>query len=343
MKVFLSGATGFIGSHTLKTLLERGYFVRISIRKNSVCENIKGFLESCDVMEGDLSDLDFALKCVRGCDAVIHTAGKVLPSIQENVRSDVIRSNYTTTHNIFAACEKEKIDRIVFLGSIFGLGKGNGKNPADENVQFNLRRLEEKIPYVKAKRMAEVLADRFVKRGVPIIRVYPNFCLGEGDIYLSSSKAILPFVAGMDLFFDMGLNIQWVGDAAKSLVLALERGKDGEKYISGGDNIMFEEVGKIVAKIMGRKPPGKKINPTIFKFLFFLPDKILRKLDAWMARRIKIIDVGMLLISSERYWFYSDKRAREELGYTSQPLEETLKEAINWLRTRRRPNKSKVK
>jgi len=333
-KVYLSGATGFIGSWTLKALIERGYNVRISIRPSSNLENIKRYIEDgkVEVLEGDLHDYEFAKKCVKGCKGVIHVAGWVNVSVNPKHKDEIIRSNYETTKNVISAsAEEEGIEKIVFLGSIFGLGKGKGREIADENVEYNLWKLAEKIPYVKAKRMSEELIDDFVERGLPIVRVYPNFCIGEGDIYLSSSRSILPYAipGGMKFYFDMGINIQWVGDAAKSLVLAFERGKPGEKYLVGGENLFMKEIAKIASRFSGNPSPKIKIDPEIFKIFLLTPQNLLVKVEKLIRKTG--LDIGMLLISSYKYWFYSDEKARRELGYTSRPAEETIKEATEWI------------
>ncbi|MCS7213893.1 MAG: NAD-dependent epimerase/dehydratase family protein [Candidatus Calescibacterium sp.] len=331
MKVFLSGSSGFIGSWTLRRLIENGYDVRISIREKTNLENINNYLDKIEVLKGDLSDKEFALACVDGCDAVIHTAGKVIPSINPKSNEEVMSSNYVSTHNILFASEQKKVKKFVFLGSIFGLGKGSGREIADESVEFNLKGLMKLIPYVRAKRMSEIIVEEFLKRGLPIVRVYPNFCLGEGDIYLSSSKAIVPFVLGVDFYIEGGINIQWVGDAASSLILALEKGKVGEKYISGGTNLTTYEIGEKVSQILGRNPPRKNINPYIFRAIAKLPYPIISVLDNLFERRMKL-DLGSVIISSYGYWFYSDNKARKELGYKSRPAEETLKEAVMYVK-----------
>jgi dihydroflavonol-4-reductase len=328
--VFLTGATGFIGSWTLKELLSNGYKVRISLRENSNTKNIKSFLDKVEVLFGDLKDENFVRECLKGCEYVIHTAGKVDTSLIKEKQAEIMTANYISTQNLFKQAIRSRVKKIVFLGSIFGLGKGKDKNLADETVQFNLEHLEKKIPYVRAKRMSEIIADEYIRAGLKCVRVYPNFCLGEGDIYLSSSKAILPFVMGMNFYFDMGINIQWVGDAAKALVLALEKGKEGEKYIVGGENIHYEKIGKIVCERLGKPSPKTKVSPKIFKIFLFTPQKILELIEKKILKNVKL-DVGTLLIASEKYWYYSDNKARNELGYSSRSVEETLYEAVDWI------------
>lgn len=340
--IFLSGASGFIGSHTLEELLKNKYKVRISLRKGSNTDNIKKFLDKVEVFYGDLSDRYFAEECVKDSEYVIHIAGKVDTSVSSSKREEIILSNYLTTNNIFSSALKAKVKKVVFLGSIFGLGKSKNKTPADENVEFNLYHLAKKIPYIRAKRMSEIMADDFLEMGLPIVRVYPNFCIGKGDIYLSSSKAILPFLNGVNIYFEGGINLQWVGDAAKALVLALEKGKEGEKYLVGGENLTSEEIFEKVMKITGKEAKGRKISPSVFKIFFYLPQPILDIAERMLKRKIKL-DIGSLMILTEKYWFYSDEKARRELGYTSRPIDETISEAVNWLKEFLKTKKEKGK
>ena len=333
-KVYVSGATGFIGSWVIKNLIQKGYDVRVSVRPSSNTENIKKYVAEgkIEVFEGDLEEPDFARKCVKGCDAVIHLAGWVNVSLNPKLKDRIIRANYNTAKNVLSASyHEDRIKKVVFLGSIFGLGKGEGREIADEQVEYNLWGLASKIPYIKAKRMSEEIADEFSEKGLPITRVYPNFCLGEGDIYLSSSKTIFPYVVpgGMKFYFDMGINVQWVGDAGKSLVLALERGKNGEKYLVGGENLFMKEVADISSRFAGNPPPKYKIDPVVFRPLLLAPPYLLYRVEKYVRKFG--LDAGMLLISSYKYWFYSDDKARKELRYRSKSAESTIQEATKWI------------
>lgn len=336
MKIYLSGATGFIGSHTLQQLVEDGFDVRISVREKSNLKNIQKYPKKIEIFEGDLTNLDFAKRCVSGCDAVIHLAGWVQVAVSKRFREEVWNSNYKTTENMFTSCLENKTKKVVFLGSLFGLGKGEGRTAADENVNYNLGDLASKITYAKAKRQCEILRDNFLSKGLPVVTVYPNFCFGEGDIYLSSSVMIYPFLKGkMKILFDMGVNVQWVGDAARSLILSLEKGKIGEKYLSGGENLETAEIFKILSQITGVPLPRTKVDPKFLRILFRFPDFALEKIEDIFRKTFKM-NMGMALISSKQFWFYSDSKIRKELGYKSIPARETLKRAAEWLMKNRK-------
>jgi dihydroflavonol-4-reductase len=122
--VFLTGATGFIGSWTLKELLSNGYKVRISLRENSNTKNIKSFLDKVEVLFGDLKDENFVRECLKGCEYIIHTAGKVDTSLIKEKQAEIMTANYISTQNLFKQAIRSRVKKIVFLGSIFGLGKG---------------------------------------------------------------------------------------------------------------------------------------------------------------------------------------------------------------------------
>lgn len=331
--VYVSGATGFIGSHTMRVLAERGYRVRISRRKASKVENLTDYLNKTEILEGDLGDLSFAKECVEGCDGVIHLAGWVRMAVDPKVEQEVIRSNYQTTRNVFEACRAAGTPRVLFLGSIFGFGRGEGAEAADETVKFNLEDLAKKVPYVRAKKQCEEARDEFVGKGVPIATVYPNFCFGEGDVYLSSSRALVPYLKGqMGVYLDGGINVQGVDDAATSLVLGMEKGKPGEKYLSGGENLEYREMYRILEGITGIKAPRRGINPAVLNIFYRLPRAALVPVERFLYDRFKL-EMGMVLIAAKRYWYYSDAKIRRELGYVSQPAPVVLGKAARWLQS----------
>ncbi|MBI2059846.1 MAG: NAD-dependent epimerase/dehydratase family protein [Nitrospirae bacterium] len=332
-RVYVSGATGFIGSHTMRVLTERGYRVRISRRKSSKIENLAAHQNGVEILDGDLGDLAFAKECVKGCDGVIHLAGWVRMSVDPKLEQEVIRSNYQTTRNVFEACRAAGTPRVVFLGSIFGFGRGEGREAADETVQFNLEDLARKVPYVRAKKQCEEARDEFVGKGVPVVTVYPNFCFGEGDVYLSSSRAIVPYLKGqMSVYLDGGINVQGVDDAGASLVLGLEKGKAGEKYLSGGENLEYREMYRILESATGIKAPRRAVNPALLNIFYRLPRAALVPVERFLYSRLKL-EMGMVLIAAKRYWYYSDAKIRRDLGYVSQPAPVVLGKAARWLQS----------
>lgn len=328
MKTFITGATGFIGSHLLRKLVECQEYEKIYVltRKGSATENIKDIAKNgnVEIVRGDLLQPSTYILQIEKCEHIYHTAGFI--GTHKAYREIVFTLNYKTSHHLLKTVLKTKPEKIVYLASIFALGKGEDKELADENISYNLDRLAELIPYFKAKRKAEVEAFEFVQKGLNIVFGFPCYCLGPGDVYLSSSRILLAGMKGFHFYSDGGINIVDVRDVAEGLYLCMKKGKKGEKYILGGYNLTFKEFFVELNRITRRCYPYIKI-PREFLILT-------GKIGERLFGKRSIVDEGSARIMCE-YWFYSSEKAKRELGYKTRPLQETLRDAVEWFRTHR--------
>lgn len=315
--ILVTGATGFIGSHTTRAFVKRGYNIKVTARASSSLANIVDIVEQIEVVECNLVDEKDVAKAIRGVEAIIHIAGCV--STHPKDRENVYASNYIATRNVLKAAWNEGVGRFIYVGSIFALGKGTEFMPADEDVRYNLEHLRGKIHYFDAKRLAELEVDNYEEQGLPIVRIYPNFCLGPGDIHLSSSKFLVAQLNGLLPFYiGGGINVQDVRDAAEGIFLGYEVGRTGQKYIIGGRNMSFSEFFMDVERITGAPAPKIRI-PKALAYIF----------ASVMHRFTSLIDPASILIMGD-YWYYDDRKARAELGYTSRYLGETIRDAVRW-------------
>ena len=164
------------------------------------------------------------------------------------------------------------------------------------------------MPYVQAKREAELIAPRARERGMPIVFAYPCFCYGPGDVYESSSDLLAGFLAGsLPAYINGGHNAMDVRDAADRLILAMERGSIGERYLLGGENITFEQLFGLLTYVTGRRGPRVKLAPALARALASAADRVAREPPLTLQ----------MALMSQRRWYYDDGRARAELGYTS--------------------------
>lgn len=325
---FITGATGFIGSHLLKKILDSGDYekVYLLVRKNSIVENLKDEMgrKGVVLINGDLLNPDSFTGILYECEHIYHTAGFV--GTNRAYKEDVFKLNYHSTINLLNAIKKTKPKKVLYLASIYALGKGKGKEVADENVEYNLQELAEKIPYLKAKRMADLEAFRCAEEGIPVVFGFPCYCLGPGDIYLSSSRIVLASMKGIMRFYvDGGINVVDVRDVAEGLYLCMKKGRVGEKYILGGYNLTFRELLLELSKFT-RTYPYFRIPSWTVRSAGYILELLLGKTS--------LIDYGSALIMSE-FWFYSSQKAERELGYKIRPLEETLRDSVEWLRRHR--------
>lgn len=322
MNAFLTGATGFVGSNLLRRITGEYERVYVLVRSSSVSENIKWIEgEKVSLVKGDLLEPSSFIKELSKCEHVYHTAGFI--GTNRAFKEIVFKLNYETSLNLLKCVEMTKPLKVVYLASIYALGKGKKDKPADESVEFNLQDFAEKIPYIKAKRMAEEQAFRFAEKGVPIVFGFPCYCVGPGDIYLSSSRIVLASMNGFLRFYvDGGINVVDVRDVVDGLYLCMKNGKLGEKYILGGYNLTFKELGHELSKVTGTTP-------------YFKTPHFVIKTGGYLAELIfgkgSIIDYGSALIMCE-YWFYNSEKAKRELGWSIRPLSETLKDSVEWLR-----------
>ncbi len=316
-KVLVTGATGFIGRNLVEELLRNGYEVRVLVRK-------KGKVEWCGEVEevvGDVLVYDTLSPAFEGVDGVFHLAGVI--STRRRDEKFMYEINYIGAKNVFENALKAGVKRFLYLASIFALGVGNREHPADENVKYNLGHL--KIAYFRAKRAAEMESINYLDRGLPVIYVYPTFCLGPGDEYISSSRLLVEFMRGrIPAAAPGGFNVIDVRDTARGLRLGYEKGKVGERYIIGGTNITYFDFLREVARLTGRSPPR-----------FIVPAPVIRIAGEVMDVLLKNppIDHGVGLMAGY-YWYYDDSKSRRELGHTSRPLSETIVDAVRWFRDR---------
>ena len=323
MNAFITGATGFIGSHLLKRIAGDYEKIYVLVRKHSVPENIKWTegMDNISIVKGDLLELSTFIDYFSKCEHIYHTAGFV--GTNRKFRNEVFKLNYETSLNLLKAAEITKPLKVMYLASIYALGKGEKDKPADETIEYNLQNFAEKIPYMKAKRMADGFAFELAEKGFPIVFGFPCYCLGPGDIYLSSSRIVLASMKGLLRFYvDGGINVVDVRDVAEGLYLCMKKGKAGEKYLLGGYNLSFKALFLELSKFTNCRP-------------YFKLPKGLVKSAGWLAELIlgktTIIDYNSALIMCE-YWFYNSDKAKRELGWKVRPLQETLKDSVQWFK-----------
>jgi len=323
MNAFITGATGFIGSHLLRRISEEYEKIYLLVRKESLTENIK-WIEGKDnisIVKGDLLEPSTFIDYLSRCEHIYHTAGFV--GTNRAHKDLVFKLNYEASVNLLKALEKVKPLKVVYLASIYALGKGEKDKPADETVEYNLENFARKIPYMKAKRMADGFAFELAEKGMPIVFGFPCYCLGPGDIYLSSSRFILASMNGFLRFYvDGGINVVDVRDVAEGLFLCMKKGRAGEKYLLGGYNLTFKELFYELYRFTNCRPYFK-IPKGAVKFAGYLAELIFGKKS--------IIDYNSALIMCE-YWFYNSDKAKRELGWQVRPLEETLRDSVQWFR-----------
>ena len=317
----VTGATGFIGSHLVEQLLDRGEEVRVLVRDPAKLEAVGlAGRKGLSVARGDLLEPASIKSAVAGVSRVYHVAGFI--STARRDRDKLHRINHEGTATLLSALERTAVDKVVYLASIFALGGPN--SPKDtrwvrEDTSYNLGGMD--IDYFHAKRQAELYAYDCRDRGLPLVFVYPCFCYGPGDIYISSSRLVLDFLRRkLPAYVNGGHNAMDVRDAATGLILGMDQGKIGSKYIVGGANVSYRELLAMLAQLTNLPVPRLRL-PRMAAILAGRLAELLHQappIDEQSGRMLGY------------HWYYDDSKARRELGYDPRPLSVGLWDAIQW-------------
>lgn len=319
MTTLLTGASGFIGGWIARTLTSAPDVLRVLARPASDLSLLDGL--PIEVAEGDLLDPASLRRALRGVQRVYHAAGLI--SFRPRNADAVRRVNLDGAINLFEAALAAGVERVVYVASIFALGSAKSPDcPANEETFFNANDLLD-IPYIRAKRDAELAAQQFIAKGLPLIRLYPGLCLGPDDRNRSSSAAIDHWLHGRlpGIITGGGICLIDVRDAAAALAAGMEKGVPGQRYLAAGHNVTLVELFDRLAYITGRPAPLLRLPPWLGVPAVRLTERlgIFPALDSPQARLMA------------RCWWYDSTRAQQELGIGFRPLEDTLKETVDWL------------
>ncbi len=329
---FVTGATGFVGSHVVRLLLQRGDRLRILVRNSSRRTNIEGL--GCEIAIGDLRDSMSLQRCVQGCRRVYHIAADY--RLWARSPQEIYDSNVGGTRNLLSACCEAGVERVIYTSTVGAIGMRNDGQPGDEDTPV---RLDDMIGhYKRSKFMAEQVAREFASSGLPVVIVNPTTPIGAGDIKPTpTGRIILEFIRGrMPAYVDTGLNIVAVEDVAQGHLLAEERGRVGERYILGGENWSLEEILEALASICGKHVRCVPM-PWLMALVAGYVDNVVM---GTIFRREPTIPLEGVKMARHKMYVSSDK-ARRELGYEPRPVREALREAADYFRYEWRPGTAK--
>jgi dihydroflavonol-4-reductase len=323
MKVFLTGATGFIGGHLLRALLEAGAKVRCLRRAESLRRNLDGL--DVEVVMGDLRDGDSLRIGLQGCEMVFHCAADY--RLYSKNPDELYESNVEGTRNLLRAASEAGAKRVVYTSSVGALGLNPDGSPADEEAPVTL---EDMVGhYKRSKFLAERVADEWVEKGLPIVIVNPSTPVGEGDLKpTATGQMIVDFLnRRTPAYVDTGLNLVDVRDVALGHVRAAEKGRVGEKYILGNRDMSLQEIFLTLGGLTGLPAPKMKVP-------HWLP-LCWAALDTGFSRLVgRTPGVPLEAVRLSRYKMYFDaSKAVRELGLPQTPIEEPLQRAVDWFST----------
>jgi dihydroflavonol-4-reductase len=319
---FITGASGFIGSAVARKLVSAGFNVRALVRRRSPRTNLDGL--EIEIVEGDMLDKDTVVSAAKGARYVFHVAADYrlwAPDPEE-----ILRANWEGTRIVMEGARDARAERIVYTSSVATLKLREDGLPADETTP--LSEIQGIGAYKRSKIAAERLVERMIGNGLPAIIVNPSTPLGPRDLRPTpTGRMIVEAASGrMPAFVDTGLNLVHVDDVAAGHVAALRHGRIGERYILGGENITLVGLLGIIAHLIGRPPPRLRLPRMLIYPLAFGAEAIAR-----VTGREPFVTLDGLRMAKHRMYFTSAK-AERDLGYTSRPAEEGLRDAIDWFR-----------
>jgi dihydroflavonol-4-reductase len=328
VKAFVTGATGFVGSHVAQALEVAGAELRLLARSTSPTKLIST-LKNSEIVTGDLRDASTYKQALRGCEAVFHVAADYrLWTRNAADAMEMYRSNVEGTRGLIDAARQAGVKRIVYCSSVATMGFRSDGSVVDEETPVTL---EEMIGhYKRSKFVAEQVALEAGKKGDDVVIVNPSAPVGEQDVKPTpTGRIIVDFLKKkFPAYVDTGLNVVDVREIARGHVLAYERGKPGERYILGGENLTLKQILDKLSATTGIPAPKVKL-PYVFALAAGVFDTVFTGQLRGKEPRVTIDAVRM---GRKKMWVRSSK-AERELGYKVVPVEDALRRACEWFQT----------
>ena len=322
MKALLSGATGFVGSAVARALLREGWQVKALVRQSSDRRNLQGL--QIETVAGDLNDRSSLDHAVAGCEALFHVAADYRLGARRP--EELYRTNVEGTRNVLSAARSAGVGRIVYTSSVATIGIPADGSPGCEETPVALADMIGH--YKRSKFLAEQVARDAALAGASVVIVNPSTPIGPGDVKPTpTGQMVLDAAAGrMPAYLDTGLNVVHVDDVAAGHLLAFHRGRDGERYILGGDDMTLREILVEIARITGRRPPRIRLPGAAVLPLAYAAEAMARLTGG--TTRVTVEAVRM----ARKRMFFSSEKAVRELGYRWRPRTQAFEDAVLWLR-----------
>lgn len=323
MKVFLTGATGFLGAHVARVLAAQGADLRLLVRPKSDLRNLEGL--NAEQAVGDLRDQASIERAMAGCDTVFHVAADYRLWVRDP--EEMYRSNVEGTRGLLAAANKNHVSRTIYTSSVATMGFSTNGSLADEESPVALADMVG--PYKRSKFMAEQIALEAGRSGQHVVVVNPSTPVGEMDIKPTpTGRIVLDFLKKkFPAYVDTGLNLVDATECAHGHVMALEKGHTGQRYILGGENLTLKGILDKLAAITGLPSPTVEV-PHFVALGAAVVDELWTGCLRGREPRATIDAVRM----GRKKMFVSSRKAERELGWQIVPVDGALRRAVAWFR-----------
>jgi dihydroflavonol-4-reductase len=320
MTTLVTGAAGFLGSHVARQLIERGEHVRVLVRATSQFRALDGL--AAERVIGDLRDAASLSRAVDGVRRVFHVAADY--RLWAKDPGEIYESNVGGTKNLLEAARRAGVERFVYTSTVATVAVPTEGALPNEDTPASV---DDMIgDYKRSKFLAEQEALHAAERGAPVVVVNPTTPVGPGDWKPTpTGRIIVDFLNGrMPAFVDTGLNLVPVEDAAAGHILAADRGRVGQRYLLGGQNMSLEQILQILARVIGRKAPRLKLPHAVAMAAGYANELYSRI----VGREPQIPLDGVRMARHRR--FVDCSKATSELGFRPGPVEAALERAVRW-------------
>src|SRR4029077_16978932 len=326
MLIFLTGATGFLGSHIARVLTAQGANLRLLVRPTSNLRNLEGL--KAETVTGDLRDPASLDKAISGCDTILHVAADYRLWLRDP--AEMYRSNVDGTHAIIEAARKNGVRREVHTSSAATMGFTSNGRPAVEDSPVSLPDMIGH--YKRSKFMSEQIALEAGRSGnLHVVVVNPTTPVGEQDVKPTpTGRIIVDFLKRkFPAYVETGLNLVDATECARGHVAALEKGRSGERYILGGENLTLKQILDKLAAITGLPSPSVKV-PYVLALATGVCDEVV---TGWIRGREPRATIDAVRMGRKKM-FVSSAKAERELGWQIVPVDDALRRAATWFRAK---------
>jgi dihydroflavonol-4-reductase len=326
MLALVTGATGFVGSHVARALAEWGADLRLLVRSTSNTKNVSDL--KADLVSGDLRDPASLEKAVSGCETVFHVAADYRLWVRDP--DQMHRTNVEGTRAILGAARKAGIRRVVYTSSVATMGFTSNGQPANEDSPVSLDNMIG--PYKRSKFVAEQVAIEAARSGLEVVIVNPTTPVGDCDIKPTpTGRIVVDFLKKkFPAYVDTGLNLVDVAECARGHIAAFEKGRRGERYILGGENLTLKQILDKLAAITGLPSPSVRV-PYVVALATGVVDEVVTGRIRGREPRATIDAVRM----GRKKMFVSSAKAERELGWKLVAVDDALRRAVEWFRANR--------
>jgi dihydroflavonol-4-reductase len=316
-KVLVTGGSGFIGSVVVRTLINEGAQVRCLLRPTSKIDRLAGL--SFERVEGDVRDAASLKRAAQGCQGVIHLAGL---SSWELIDSPAMKEvTEQGTRNLLMAAREGGVKKFVFVSTAAAVNASDQPKVFDETSPFELGKTN--LSYAIHKHAAEQVCLGFNSEGLPVVIVNPTEVYGPHDTDLITAGNLVDFAKSSPVMVcSGGTSVAYVDDVALGAVRALERGRPGERYILGGENLSVKDLAALTLELLGQK-----------KRIMVLPNAVIRGVARGaLGLGIPVPFNPRVIPYATRYWFVDTSKATRELGVSFRPARDALAPTLGWLK-----------